>query len=87
MRLHWQNILLNQSKRPWLPILMTDIQELYPHDKAAGLAVINPYLIAVCNDDDFGVTGKGFYESKILPYIKTVDKNSIYFIKLKDSLK
>ncbi len=67
--------------------LMTDITELYPHDKAEGLAVINPSLIAVCNDDDFGVTGKGFYKSKILPYIKTVDKNSIYFIKLKDSLK
>lgn len=67
--------------------LMTDIKELYPHDKAEGLAVINPSLIAVCNDDDFGVTGKGFYESKILPYIKTVDKNSIYFVKLKDPLK
>lgn len=67
--------------------LMTDIKKLYPHDKAEGLAVINPFLIAVCNDDDFGVTGKGFYESKILPYIKTVDKNSIYFVKLKDPLK
>ncbi|MDF2852778.1 MAG: hypothetical protein K0S31_3463 [Sphingobacterium multivorum] len=67
--------------------LMTDIKELYPHDKAEGLAVINPYLIAVCNDDDFGVTGKGFYASKILPYIKAVDKNSIYFVKLKDPLK
>jgi len=67
--------------------LMTDIKELYPHDKAEGLAVINPFMIAVCNDDDFGVTGKGFYESKILPYLKTVDKNSIYFVKLKDPLK
>ncbi len=67
--------------------LMTDIKELYPHDKAEGLAVINPSLIAVCNDDDFGVTGKGFYATKILPYIKTVDKNSIYFVKLKDPLK
>ncbi len=67
--------------------LMTDIKELYPHDKAEGLAVINQSLIAVCNDDDFGVTGKGFYATKILPYIKTVDKNSIYFVKLKDPLK
>ncbi|WP_286767340.1 MULTISPECIES: esterase-like activity of phytase family protein [Sphingobacterium] len=67
--------------------LMTDIKELYPHDKAEGLAVINPSLIAVCNDDDFGVTGKGFYATKILPYIKAVDKNSIYFVKLKDPLK
>ncbi len=47
--------------------LMTDIKELYPHDKAEGLAIIDPSMIAVCNDDDFGVTGTGFYESKILP--------------------
>ncbi len=67
--------------------LMTDIKELYPHDKAEGLAIINPSMIAVCNDDDFGVTGAGFYESKILPYVKTVDKNSIYFVKLKTPLK
>ncbi|GAA4174653.1 esterase-like activity of phytase family protein [Sphingobacterium ginsenosidimutans] len=67
--------------------LMTDIKELYPHDKAEGLAVINSSLIAVCNDDDFGVTGEGIYKSKILPAISTVDKNSIYFIKLKTPLK
>jgi len=67
--------------------LMTDIKELYPHDKAEGLAVINSSLIAVCNDDDFGVTGEGIYKSKILPAINTVDKNSIYFIKLKTPLK
>lgn len=67
--------------------LMTDIKELYPHDKAEGLAVINSSLIAVCNDDDFGVTGEGIYKSKMLPGINTVDKNSIYFIKLKTPLK
>ncbi|MNT40704.1 hypothetical protein D3C72_1770340 [compost metagenome] len=67
--------------------LMTDIKELYPHDKAEGLAVINSSLIAVCNDDDFGVTGEGTYKSKILPAVNTVDKNSIYFIKLKTPLK
>lgn len=67
--------------------LMTDIKELYPHDKAEGLAMINSSLIAVCNDDDFAVTGKGLYEAKILPAVQTVDKNSIYFIKLKTPLK
>ncbi|UIR55216.1 esterase-like activity of phytase family protein [Sphingobacterium sp. SRCM116780] len=67
--------------------LMTDVNPLYPHDKAEGLTVINSTLIAVCNDDDFGVTGTGIYASKILPYTSTVDKNSIYFIKLKTALK
>lgn len=66
---------------------MTDIKELYPHDKAEGLTIIDPSMIAVCNDDDFGVNVTGFYESKILPYVKTADKNSIYFVKLKTPLK
>lgn len=74
-------------KKTLVADLMTDIKELYPHDKAEGLAVINSSLIAICNDDDFGVTGEGIYQSKILPAIKTVDKNGIYFIKLKTPLK
>jgi len=74
-------------KKTLVADLMRDIKELYPHDKAEGLAVINSSLIAVCNDDDFGVTGEGIYKSKILPAISTVDKNSIYFIKLKTPLK
>ncbi|WP_343563472.1 esterase-like activity of phytase family protein [Sphingobacterium sp.] len=74
-------------KKTLVADLMTDIKELYPHDKAEGLAVINSSLIAICNDDDFGVTGEGIYKSKILPEINAVDKNSIYFIKLKTPLK
>ena len=68
--------------------LMTDITSLYPHDKAEGLAIINSKLIAVSNDDDFGITGTGgVYSPKILPATGTVDRNSIYFIKLSTPLK
>ncbi|MBE9462158.1 esterase-like activity of phytase family protein [Dyadobacter subterraneus] len=66
--------------------LMTDISSLYPHDKAEGMAIINSTTIAVSNDDDFGVTGTGTYISKILPATGKVDKNRIYFIKLKQPL-
>jgi len=67
--------------------LMTDISTLYPHDKAEGLVVINRMMIAVCNDDDFGVVGMGTYTAKNLAGAgNTVDKNRIYFIKLKQPL-
>ena len=66
--------------------LMTDISTLYPHDKAEGLAIINSTTIAVSNDDDFGVSGVGTYLSKILPATGAVDRNTIYFVKLKQPL-
>jgi len=66
--------------------LMTDISSLYGHDKAEGLTIIDANTIAVSNDDDFGVTGTGTYMSKILPATGKVDKNRIYFIKLKQPL-
>jgi hypothetical protein len=68
--------------------LMTDISSLYPHDKAEGIVIINPSLIAVCNDDDFGITtGAGAsYIAKNLPSLNSVDKNRVYFIKLKSPL-
>jgi Esterase-like activity of phytase len=67
--------------------LMTDIPTLYPHDKAEGVVVINRNMIAVCNDDDFGVVGAGTYTAKNLAGANnTVDKNKIYFIKLKQPL-
>lgn len=63
--------------------LMTDINPVYPHDKAEGLCIINSKLIAVSNDDDFGITGSnGVYQQKILPATNGIDRNSIYFIKL-----
>ena len=67
--------------------LMVDINPLYPHDKAEGLTIINSKLIAVSNDDDFGITGSnGVYQQKILPAINMIDRNRIYFIKLNTPL-
>ncbi|MBS1664886.1 MAG: esterase-like activity of phytase family protein [Bacteroidetes bacterium] len=63
--------------------LMVDINPVYPHDKAEGLIIINSKMIAVSNDDDFGITGSnGVYQPKILPATNSLDRNSIYFIKL-----
>jgi hypothetical protein len=62
----------------------------YPHDKAEGLAIISPTLIAVSNDDDFGIVpdGKGGIAPKTLPAENNrVDINRIYFIKLKEPLR
>ncbi|MEJ0103824.1 MAG: esterase-like activity of phytase family protein [Bacteroidota bacterium] len=67
--------------------LMTAIDPVYPHDKAEGLTIINSKLIAVSNDDDFGITGSnGIYQQKILPATNTIDRNRIYFIKLDSPL-
>lgn len=67
--------------------LMKDINPVYPHDKAEGMAIINSGLIAVSNDDDFGITGSGgIYQQKILPATGTIDRNRIYFIKLQTPL-
>lgn len=67
--------------------LMTDIPTLYPHDKAEGIAIINSTTIAISNDDDFGVVGVGgAYAQKILPATGAVDRNTIYFVNLKQPL-
>ncbi|WP_372482956.1 esterase-like activity of phytase family protein [Elizabethkingia anophelis] len=67
--------------------LMSDLNTIYPHDKAEGIFVIDKNTIAISNDDDFGVTGSGKYEQKVLPSSNTIDRNTIYFIKLKKPLK
>ena len=62
----------------------------YPHDKSEGLAIINDTLIAVSNDDDFGIVpdGKGGITAKRLPGADNiVDLNRVYFIKLDKPLK
>ena len=62
----------------------------YPHDKSEGLAVISDTMIAVSNDDDFGIVpdGKGGIAAKRLPGENDrVDVNRIYFIKLDKPLK
>jgi hypothetical protein len=63
----------------------------YPHDKAEGLVIINDKLIAVSNDDDFGITSASPADNtiiaKVLPSTGKTDKNVIYFIPLSKSLK
>jgi hypothetical protein len=62
----------------------------YPHDKSEGLAVISDTLIAVSNDDDFGIVpdGKGGIAPKRLPGANNmIDASRIYFIKLDKPLR
>ena len=62
----------------------------YPHDKAEGLAVISDTMIAVSNDDDFGIVpdGKGGIAPKRLPGANNmIDINRVYFIRLDKPLK
>lgn len=67
--------------------LMRDINPVFPHDKAEGLAVINSTTIAISNDDDFGISGANrVYGQKILDATGKVDNNNIYFIKLSTPL-
>jgi hypothetical protein len=62
----------------------------FAHDKAEGLAVVNDRMIAVSNDDDFGIVpdGKGGIAPKTLPGAgDRVDGNRVYFIKLDQPLR
>ena len=62
----------------------------FPHDKAEGLAVISDTLIAVSNDDDFGIVpdGKGGIAPKRLPGANNMlDVSRVYFIRLEKALK
>jgi hypothetical protein len=65
--------------------LLKDVKD-YPHDKAEGLAVINSRLIAVSNDDDFGIVSPdpatNEFIEKILPLTGKTDFNTVYFIRL-----
>ncbi len=67
--------------------LATETNPIYAHDKAEGLALINPTLLAISNDDDFGIAGTGTIIAKILPANNTIDKNQVYFVTLKAPVK
>ena len=59
----------------------------FPHDKTEGLALIGKDLIAVSNDDDFGVVddGAGSFIPKYLPLFnptKVIDHGVTYFVKI-----
>ena len=65
--------------------LLKDLPTVYPHDKAEGMALLPGNILAISNDDDFGVVdnGSNTFTAKTLPATGTVDRNRIYFVKLK----
>lgn len=65
--------------------LLKELPTPYPHDKCEGLALLPNNILAISNDDDFGVvdSGNNSFMAKILPSTNTVDHNRIYFVKLK----
>jgi len=65
--------------------LLKDLPSVYPHDKAEGLAILPGNILVISNDDDFGVVDNGAsgFAQKILPLTNSVDKNRLYFVKLK----
>ncbi len=69
--------------------LLAQINPVYPHDKAEGLALIGNSTIAISNDDDFGVVDNGAngFAAKVLPATGKVDMNRIYFVNLATPLK
>jgi hypothetical protein len=69
--------------------LLSATSPVYPHDKAEGIALIGSDLLAVSNDDDFGVLDNGAngFAPKLLPATGKVDVNRIYFFKLPTPLR
>ncbi|MBB5622078.1 hypothetical protein HDE69_003143 [Pedobacter cryoconitis] len=65
--------------------LLKDLPSVYPHDKAEGMALVNGNTLVISNDDDFGVIpgDKGSFAPKLLPATNTVDRNRLYFVKIK----
>ncbi|RYE13233.1 MAG: esterase-like activity of phytase family protein, partial [Sphingobacteriales bacterium] len=76
--------------KPVTKVLAVDLLKdlpagVYPHDKAEGMAILPGNLLVISNDDDFGVVDNGAsgFAQKILPLTNAVDRNRLYFIKLK----
>ncbi|HPE58401.1 MAG TPA: choice-of-anchor I family protein, partial [Bacteroidales bacterium] len=67
--------------------LLTDVPS-FKHDKLEGIGLLNDQLIAVCNDNDFGILpdGNGGYMQKILPGTTEVDLTTLYLLELEESL-
>lgn len=67
--------------------LLTDVPS-FKHDKLEGIGLLNDQLIAVCNDNDFGILpdGNGGYAQKILPGTDEVDLTTLYLLELEESL-
>jgi hypothetical protein len=56
----------------------------FAHDKPEGIALVRENLLAVVNDDDFGIAtdGNGGIVTKLLPLTGQVDRNAMYFVDL-----
>lgn len=59
----------------------------FPHDKTEGIALIGKDLLAISNDDDFGVIddGAGSFIPKYLPMFspaQVIDHGVTYFVKI-----
>jgi 3-phytase len=54
----------------------------YAHDKPEGIALVKENLLAVVNDDDFGIAtdGSGGIMQKLLPRTGQVDRNIMFFV-------
>jgi len=65
--------------------LLKDMPTVYPHDKAEGITLLPGNILAISNDDDFGVVdnGSNTFSAKVLAGTGSVDRNRIYFVKLK----
>lgn len=65
--------------------LLKDLPAIYPHDKAEGMTLVNGNTLVISNDDDFGVIpgANGSFAAKILPSTNKVDRNRLYFVKIK----
>ncbi|PQA54090.1 esterase-like activity of phytase family protein [Siphonobacter curvatus] len=87
----WPNYGIKSVKKEFVVDVIQAIPN-YPHDKVEGLVVLSPTLIAVANDDDFGLATEGTSANrkmiqKILPSVNKVDFNAVYFISLPKALK
>jgi hypothetical protein len=59
----------------------------YPHDKTEGITLIGNDVLAISNDDDFGVldNGTGGFIAKYLPFYnpsQVIDHGVTYFVKI-----
>lgn len=61
----------------------------YPYDKPEGITLVGNDVLAISNDDDFGIVddGIGSYIPKTLPFFapqQVTDRGITYFVKLSD---
>jgi hypothetical protein len=72
--------------KPITKTLAVDLTALFPnyvHDKVEGMALVDPWILAISNDDDFSVLDSpNGITQKILPNTTTVDFGQVVFVRL-----